>query len=665
MFALIIYSHCTSRDINREFYCGGESSCVQCLEDVHCVIGLCSDDNVCVECLTDEQCGDGVCENNSCVQCRGADECLAGFGCGGDGTCNNCSEDADCDAGLSCDSASGECLTCVDDEDCAMGERCVSAVCILPATIGTCEMATPLVIGEQTIGDTSMGAANHGGNSDADTMDDCSGTDGAGREYVFSVVPVETGTVCISTAGSSYDSVLHLRQTDCADSAAQILCDDDGAEGTRSTLAAELTAGETYYLFVDGFGSSSQGTFKLTSFYSPDGNCDTIPECTGDDQCGANQRCESGQCAGFCTQSSDCGFGSICLTDGVEVNDEEGACVQVECREDVHCGSGSCVNFQCVACVRDEQCERDELCGLDNECERTFACEVQDVGAAIVCASNEECAADEVCTDMVCERTFACSITTDPQSGVVSDNCRQHEECRAVSEEDTTVGQCVFVEGCRDREACLFEDDAEPGAPGACVFVECTVNDDCFFFEPACVNYQCMDCGVNADCTVAGEVCVDNVCAFEPDCGTPDTPECPEGQDCFAGVCAAPAGTCEMPEVIAEGQYMGTTLGGLNEHSGTCGGGSGQEAVFEFQLSAPMSAQVCANTDGSDIDTVMHVRTAVCAESSAEVACDDDGGDTGLASALFFPAEPGVSYYIFVDSFSRVGSFTLTVDLCQ
>ena len=107
------------------------------------------------------------------------------------------------------------------------------------------------------------------------------------------------------------------------------------------------------------------------------------------------------------------------------------------------------------------------------------------------CTTNEECGAGEACTDGACERTFECTITTDPQTGETSDNCLAYEECRAVSEDNTTVGQCVFQAGCRSREACFFEEDAEPGAPGACVFVECTTNDDCFFFEPACVQFTC------------------------------------------------------------------------------------------------------------------------------------------------------------------------------
>ena len=304
-------------------------------------------------------------------------------------------------------------------------------------------MATPLIIGERAIGDTSLAMSIHGADTAIDATDDCSGSDGAGPEYVFSIVPTETGTVCISTDGSSYDSVLHLRAADCTDPSTQVLC-DDGGEGTRSTLAVDLTANQTYFLFVDGFGMSSAGNFTLTSFYSPDGNCDVIPECSSDDECGGMQRCTDGRCRRFCTESSQCDFGSLCLVDGAESNGAEGACVAVDCREDVHCGSGSCLNFQCVDCVNDSQCAYDEICGEANECERTFACQLQDTGSAAPCTTNEECGAGEACTDGACERTFECTITTDPQTGETSDNCLAYEECRAVSEDNTTVGQCVF-----------------------------------------------------------------------------------------------------------------------------------------------------------------------------------------------------------------------------
>ena len=115
-------------------------------------------------------------------------------------------------------------------------------------------------------------------------------------------------------------------------------------------------------------------------------------------------------------------------------------------------------------------------------------------------------------------------------------------------------------------------------------------------------------------------------------------------------------GTCEAPEPAAFGQYAGSTRGAPEAERGQCGG-SGAEMVYSFTVDA--QTQVCVNTLGSALDTVLYVRADQCNNARAEVACNDDA--RGVQSAVTLMANPGTTYYVVVDSYNASGDFTLNV----
>jgi hypothetical protein len=79
-------------------------------------------------------------------------------------------------------------------------------------------------------------------------------------ERTFEWTPSVSGTASIQTCGSSYDTVLYIREGGCGGT--QLACNDDSC-GYSSRIAPSVTAGRTYTIVVDGYGGYS-GAFVLT-----------------------------------------------------------------------------------------------------------------------------------------------------------------------------------------------------------------------------------------------------------------------------------------------------------------------------------------------------------------------------------------------------------------
>ena len=67
------------------------------------------------------------------------------------------------------------------------------------------------------------------------------------------------GVYSINTVGSDYDTVLYVRRSAC--NGLEAGCDDD-ARSPQSEVVVDVAAGETVYIFVDGY-STSMGNWVL------------------------------------------------------------------------------------------------------------------------------------------------------------------------------------------------------------------------------------------------------------------------------------------------------------------------------------------------------------------------------------------------------------------
>ena len=86
---------------------------------------------------------------------------------------------------------------------------------------------------------------------------------GNGSEHVYVFQSNQAGVVCLNSAGSSYDTAIHVRQT-CADSTSEIACNDDAIGSLQSSLSFNASAGQTYYIFMDGFSIFGDYTLSIS-----------------------------------------------------------------------------------------------------------------------------------------------------------------------------------------------------------------------------------------------------------------------------------------------------------------------------------------------------------------------------------------------------------------
>jgi cysteine-rich repeat protein len=166
------------------------------------------------------------------------------------------------------------------------GIDCAEAVDL--ATMGTAEGA-----------DLVYGSPNESGQS---VLTGSCGGDG--REIVHVVTIAEASDVIITTegAGTTYDTVVHVRTT-CDDGDSEIACSDDIAAGdTASRVVIEgVAAGTTLYVIVDAFDTNDVGEYLLTVttlvMRAAGEACEP-----GVDRCEAGTGCAEGPSGTVCTR---------------------------------------------------------------------------------------------------------------------------------------------------------------------------------------------------------------------------------------------------------------------------------------------------------------------------------------------------------------------------
>src|SRR5438094_5760971 len=133
---------------------------------------------------------------------------------------------------------------------------------ISAALAGDCSSPTVIPAPGGTFSGTTSGTSALAGSC---------GRSGESPERVFQWTPTVSGTATIQTCGAAttFDTVLYLRSGVCSGGPEVAAgCNDDtcpNASGLLrgSRITPTVTAGQTYYIVVDGYGGA-QGTFALT-----------------------------------------------------------------------------------------------------------------------------------------------------------------------------------------------------------------------------------------------------------------------------------------------------------------------------------------------------------------------------------------------------------------
>ena len=272
--------------------CGGDpEDCDNGADDdqdgrTDCADPDCAADPACDE-PPDEICTDGV-DNDRDNRADCADPDCAGHPACADADPEDCDDgvDNDDDGRTDCDDPDcGADPACrPDPEDCGDGRDndgdgrtdCDDADC---AADPACQQTEPGSCADPLIGGVGVATGDTGDGADHAAPGCALGV--GGLDAVYRVSFPQATTVCASTVGSDFDTVLYV-QTTCGDTDSELACNDDG-ETLQSTLEFEAAAGVPYYVVVDGYNANYSGTYTLTlsdracDVEPPAGACDDPP----------------------------------------------------------------------------------------------------------------------------------------------------------------------------------------------------------------------------------------------------------------------------------------------------------------------------------------------------------------------------------------------------
>jgi hypothetical protein len=131
---------------------------------------------------------------------------------------------------------------CEVDADCGDGRVCDAiGLCAFP---NTCDAPVDLPVGRPQLGNTA--------NSESFEFAGC-GNNADSPDHVWRFSPEEAGAFCITTQGSDFETVVHIRAAECAEPIAEIGCAANG-----DSLALDADAGVEYFVIVDGDNASGQ-----------------------------------------------------------------------------------------------------------------------------------------------------------------------------------------------------------------------------------------------------------------------------------------------------------------------------------------------------------------------------------------------------------------------
>jgi hypothetical protein len=637
-------------------------------------------------------CADADCATN--VACRPTRETVCDNGLDEDGDRAVDCADADCVDAPSCiPRTEANCADGVDNDrdrstDCADTDCTASLNCVSSAD-GSC--GNPfLVDGPGIYGGDASGADNTANPG-------CRTASTGNEDEVWDLTFDVAATYCIDTVGTSWDTLLYLRET--CGAGPDLACDDDGV-ATQSRFEYFFEAGVRYFLFVEAYRVGIAGLYTLRIRR---GQCATLADaenCTspadddgdgsfncGDTDCASNPACLPP--AEVCNDSldndrdgsvdcadRDCASNPACLppaevcNDALD-NDRDGSvdCVDPDCFVAVVCADETCFddidnNANGLIDCDDPQCDGDPTCGFVEDCENGVDddfdgiadCSDLDCSTAFACLYNGTCAAPyPLPIDTVFNGTTSGTGATSGSCGGSSPEAvatfvapRDGTFCFDTS--GTTFDAVAYVRTtCSDpasQVACIDDVSATVTAPWLQFTATAGTAYSLFVdgYDGAAGDFT-MKVSAGACPRGTAELCgdgVDNDGNGRSDCLEPT---------CYVDTSCNVPETCASPVVMTrDDAYITNTSDNDDIVKPLCGGERSPDAVYAFVGTGDV---FCFDTIGSTFDTVMSYRTD-CA--GADLACDDDGAFAGTASQLEIMTTADTFYYVIVQGYSAGSS---------
>jgi hypothetical protein len=247
--------------------------------------------------------------------------------------------------------------------------------------------------------------------------------------------------------------------------------------------------------------------------------------------------------------------------------------------------------------------------------------------------------------------------------GPVPERCNgMDDDCDGQTDEAyPSVGQACEPPGCAGEGTVQCKPD---GSGVVCVGDGAAIAETCNGLDDDCDGQFDEDFPGRACCSEDNQCAVGELCGPAGECepdplggggGGGDLPD-------LGGAPRVPQGSaCRAPiVVVGPGEYDGRTQGNGDMGSCTLLDSGGGEVVYSFTRDVDTDLQLLAFGD-LFVNTVLYVRTR-CEDAFSEVACNDDPDLFVFDAALDFVARAGQTYFVFVDTWSEGGAYTLLVD---
>lgn len=549
------------------------------------------------ECFTDNDCPDSaVCENSKC-----RNPCESTVACGTNAICRTIGHTVSCrcpsntkgDPKLSCDK-----IECSDNNECDSRKSCINAKCVDPCSlpnacgrsaacstdnhVGICS-CEPGTTGNPSLGCTQLQYCSNDKQCAAGTKCNngiCCTICSSSRDCLTDQLCIQS--VCQPTCKNNStcpdfqycQNNICIQEPKCnsdedCDIGEHCASDANGRSECKNVCSGRFLCGRNAECHARNHNAECE---CKQGFYSDGKICRKV-ECSTDDDCSNDKRCDNHMCKIVCLMGEPCGENALCTAENHKqvcqcqpgfTGDPKHICSPIDFCESSPCGSGSiCKNnrgsFRC-SCkqgyVGDPYtigCQKAVECQINDDCPKAAKCvqengvpKCRDVCESLTCGPNSECQSENHAAFCVCrdgyggnpkDRVNGCKPKPSPCQ--TNSNCPPDSYCNGL----ICKPACTSDSECASQETC---------AQGQCLNLcdlpqSCGMNAECFISghtkqcscpagftgnsEVECVRIP-IACSSNIDCS-SGKSCTDTMCL--PVCSTDQ--ECALNEKCIDQNC--------------------------------------------------------------------------------------------------------------------------------